>query len=126
MALRKKIVNKKLEQRINRKERIRKKVHGTGECPRMSVFKSLKHLYVQVIDDVEGKTLASVSTLTKEHRSVFEKSAAKQHPELIGQLIAKACKEKNISKVVFDRNGYPYHGKIEIIAKTARENGIIF
>jgi large subunit ribosomal protein L18 len=112
--------------RLNRKERIRKKVSGTVERPRLSVYKSLKHLHAQVIDDSTGKTLVHASTVSKELKGKLgdgdKKAAAKQ----VGLLIAEKCKAQKIEKVVFDRNGFPYHGRIAAIADGAREGGLQF
>lgn len=116
----------KEETRARRKKRIRKKVTGTTERPRLTVFRSARHIYAQVIDDTRGATLAAASTLTsgvKEGASEANKTdAAKQ----VGAAIAKVCSEKGISKVVFDRNGYIYHGRIRALAEGAREAGLSF
>ncbi len=116
----------KEETRTRRKKRIRKKVTGTTERPRLTVFRSARHIYAQVIDDTRGATLAAASTLTtgvKESVSEANKTdAAKQ----VGAAIAKVCSEKGISKVVFDRNGYIYHGRIRALAEGAREAGLSF
>lgn len=112
--------------RERRKLRIRKKVTGTTERPRLSVFRSAKHIYAQVIDDVSGCTLAAASTLSetihKELAGLDKKEAAKR----VGTLVADICKEKNISKVVFDRNGYLYHGRVVALADGARAAGLQF
>ncbi len=111
--------------RLNRKERIRKKVSGSSERPRLTIYKSLKHLHAQVIDDGTGRTLVSASTLSKELKGKLEgdkKSAAK----LVGSLIAEKCKAAKIEKVVFDRNGFPYQGRVAAIADGAREGGLQF
>lgn len=113
-----------VDSRQHRKKRIRKKVVGTSERPRLSVYKSLKHINAQVVDDAAGKTLAYASTLSKELKGKLDdgdkRSAAKQ----VGLLIAQKCKEAKIEAVVFDRNGYPYHGRIAAIAEGAREGGL--
>jgi large subunit ribosomal protein L18 len=109
-----------------RKKRIRKKVEGTPERPRLTVFRSARHIYAQVIDDTSGKTLATASTLAsgvKDQLSDANKSAA---AKLVGAAIAKACSEKGIAKVVFDRNGHIYHGRIRALAEGAREAGLSF
>lgn len=112
--------------RIRRKKRIRKKVSGTPERPRLTVFRSARHIYAQVIDDTRGATLAAASTLTPGVResvsNVTKTEAAKQ----VGAAIAKACSEKGITKVVFDRNGYLYHGRVRALADGAREAGLSF
>ncbi|HTR26319.1 MAG TPA: 50S ribosomal protein L18 [Terriglobales bacterium] len=105
--------------------RIRKKVIGTAERPRLNVYRSLNHIYAQVIDDLEGKTLASVSTATgkKGERVTGGNVAAAKN---IGKKIAELAKQKGITKVVFDRGGYIYHGRIKAIADAAREAGLQF
>ncbi len=109
--------------RLKRKIHIRKKISGSGERPRMSVFRSNKHLYVQVIDDTKGVTLAAISTLEKEYSALKNRveDAAK-----LGEAMGKRLKEKNIDKVVFDRNGFLYHGIVKAIADGARKAGVEF
>ena len=103
--------------------RVRKKVSGTQERPRLCVYRSNANIYVQVIDDVAGKTLASASTLDKE---VKTKHANKEAAKEVGALIAKRAKAKKIENVVFDRGGYIYHGIIKELAESAREGGLKF
>ena len=112
------------EQREKKRMRIRKKIHGTAERPRLSVFKSARHVYAQVIDDDTGATLAAASTLDEELAGAKAKKAetAKQ----VGALVAKRCLEKKIDKVVFDRGGFPYHGRVKALADAAREAGLKF
>lgn len=108
--------------------RIRKKVVGTPERPRLCVYKSLRHIYAQIIDDTprEGsRTLVAASTLSPEIRDKI-KSDNIEAARLVGQLIAKRALEKGIKKVVFDRGGYPYHGKVRALAEAAREGGLEF
>lgn len=112
--------------RLNRKERIRKKVSGTTERPRLSVYKSLKHLHAQVIDDATGKTLVHASTISKELKGKLGEGDKKAAAKQVGLLIAEKCKAQKIEKVVFDRNGFPYHGRIAAIADGAREGGLQF
>jgi large subunit ribosomal protein L18 len=112
--------------RGHRKSRIRKKVEGTPERPRLSVFRSAKHIYAQVIDDTKGSTLVTVSTLTKTLRADAGEKAKTDAAKIIGTEIAKACKSKGIAKVVFDRNGFLYHGRIKALAEAAREAGLDF
>uniref|UniRef100_A0A1D1Y2Y9 Large ribosomal subunit protein uL18c n=1 Tax=Anthurium amnicola TaxID=1678845 RepID=A0A1D1Y2Y9_9ARAE len=116
------------ENRIARHKRIRKKVEGTPERPRMCVFRSNKHLYVQVIDDSKMHTLTSASTMQKPVSEEFDYScgATIEVARKVGEVIAKSCLEKGITKVAFDRGGYPYHGRIEALATAARENGLQF
>lgn len=107
--------------RCHRKRRIRAKVKGTSNRPRVSVFRSLRDIYVQVIDDTTGRTLCAVSlndVAKKSQKNNLEGAVA------IGKIVAKKCQAQNIKEVVFDRSGYKYHGKIAAIAKTIRENGV--
>jgi large subunit ribosomal protein L18 len=109
--------------RERRKLRIRNKVSGTSERPRLTVFRSAKHIYAQVIDDTTGKTLVSTSTTTKGFGVDGDKTA---EAKAIGIAIAKAAVEQGIEKVVFDRNGYIYHGRVKALADGAREGGLNF
>lgn len=114
-------------QRIKRKARIRKRVSGTIERPRLAVFKSSKHIYAQVINDEIGCTLVAASTLDSELSSDKNENIKKSdEAKLVGALIAKRCLEKNIQKIVFDRSGYIYHGRIKALADSAREAGLKF
>ena len=112
--------------RENRKERIRKKVNGTVERPRLTVYKSLKHIIAQVIDDTSGRTLAEASSLSKELKGKLGDDDKKSAAKKVGTLIAERCKAAKIDKVVFDRNGFPYHGRIAALADGAREAGLSF
>ncbi|KYF80803.1 MULTISPECIES: 50S ribosomal protein L18 [Sorangium] len=116
----------KIVGRERRKLRIRKKVEGTPERPRLSVFRSTKHIYAQVIDDVSGKTLAHASTLSKDLKGSLDEDNKVEAAKKVGALIARICKEKQIDKVVFDRNGYLYHGRVSALAQAAREAGLDF
>jgi large subunit ribosomal protein L18 len=111
---------------LNRKLRVRKKVNGTTARPRLSVYRSLSHLYAQVIDDSAGTTLAHASTLSPELKGTLEELDKKGAAKKVGELIAKKCIEKDIKAVVFDRNGLPYHGRIAAVADGAREGGLQF
>lgn len=115
----------KNESRQRRKIRIRKKVHGTEERPRLVVFRSNMHIYAQIVNDVKGATLVSASTLSLS-KSEPGLHCNKSGAERVGKEIARLAKEKNISKVVFDRNGYIYHGRIKAVADGAREGGLEF
>jgi large subunit ribosomal protein L18 len=115
----------KSEIREWRKKRIRKKVRGDSSRPRLSVFRSTGHIYAQVIDDDARKTLLSSSSLCKDIKD-GEKGNKTEVARRVGESIAKACKEKNITKVVFDRNGFVYHGRIKALAEGAREAGLEF
>src|SRR5262245_15527152 len=112
------------ESRARRKKRIRKKVEGSQERPRLSVFRSAKHIYAQVVDDSRGITLATASTLDKGVRGEADEAKKSDAAKLVGAAIAKACADKGIAKVVFDRNGYIYHGRIRALAEAAREAGL--
>lgn len=115
--------NIKKLQREKRKKRIRAKIYGTSERPRLSVFRSLKHIYAQLIDDKAGKTLVAASDLElKKDKKMTKKMIARE----VGKLIAEKAKEKNIKQIIFDRNGYKYHGRVKELADGARENGLIF
>lgn len=116
------------EDRIARHARIRKKVEGTPERPRLSVFRSNKHLYAQVIDDSKMHTLASASTMQKLISEDLDYSSGPtlEVAEKVGEAIAKSCLEKGITKVAFDRGGYPYHGRIKALANAARVQGLQF
>ena len=115
--------NKTRDLRLKRKARCRVKLEGTIERPRLSVFRSPRHVYVQVIDDIQGNTLASVGTQKKAN---VGKRAGIETCTVLGKEIAKLCLEKKITKVVFDRNGFAYHGRIKAIAEGAREGGLEF
>ena len=114
--------NRKLE-RERRHRRVRTKISGTPECPRLCVFRSNTNLYAQVIDDVNKVTLASASTLDKE---VKTKKSNKEAAKEVGALVAKRAMEKNITSVVYDRGGYIYHGVVKELAEAAREAGLEF
>ena len=114
---------KKIKSRAKKRIRIRKKVFGTTERPRLSVFRSAQHIYAQIIDDAVGKTLVESSTISlKLPKGKGSREGAKQ----VGSDIASKAKTKNIKSVVFDRGGYLYHGRIEELAKAAREGGLQF
>src|SRR3954452_21910437 len=110
--------------RVRRKAHIRKKVEGSQERPRLSVYRSLNHIYAQVIDDVTGKTLAAASTLSPELKD--GKGKKKERAKEVGKLLAKKCQDAKVSAVVFDRNGFNYHGRIAAVADGAREGGLKF
>jgi large subunit ribosomal protein L18 len=116
----------KLEARKRRKSRIRSSVRGTGERPRLTIFRSLKHIYAQVIDDETQRTLASASTMEKAGIDAVAGLPKLEQAKKIGELIAKRCETKGIGKVVFDRNGYKYHGRVQAVASAAREAGLQF
>ena len=112
--------------RERRKLRIRQKINGTSEKPRLSVFRSAKHIYAQVVDDVAGKTVAHASTLSREVRGEASEAKKLDAAKKVGEAIAKALLAKGISKVVFDRNGYLFHGRVRALADAARKAGLKF
>ncbi|HNY38253.1 MAG TPA: 50S ribosomal protein L18 [Petrotogaceae bacterium] len=114
------------EERAKRHLRIRRTLSGTAERPRLVVFKSGKHIYVQIIDDVQGHTLAAASTSDKELKGKLEKTWTVEASKIVGKLIGERAKAKGISKVAFDRAGYKYHGRIKALADSAREAGLEF
>lgn len=120
-------INPRAASRLKRKRRIRKKVFGTALRPRLCVYRSLKHIYAQIIDDERGVTLVAASTLSPELRGQLDSVSGKvAAAKLVGQLVGKKALEKGINKVVFDRNGYLYHGRIQALADGAREAGLDF
>lgn len=118
--------NKREESRLKRKVRIRKNIFGTEERPRLSVFRSAKHIYAQVVIDSTGSTIVAASTLSPEIRDSIADVEKSDAAKKVGELIGKKALEKNIKKVVFDRNGFLYHGRIKALAEGARESGLDF
>lgn len=119
------MANKRTESRLRRKKRIRRHVNGQADRPRLTVFRSNKHIYAQVIDDASAASLASASSL----KVAVEKSdedGKRAAAKAVGAAIAKACQDKGIKSVVFDRNGYAYHGRVSALADAAREAGLEF
>jgi len=112
--------------RERRRARVRKAVRGTDERPRLSVFRSDRHIYAQVVVDSSGKTIVSVSTLTPELRTQLKKTADVAAAKQVGLLAARRCIEKGITRIVFDRNGFLYHGRVRAVAEGAREGGLKF
>ena len=113
--------------RLARKKRVRKKVRGTPERPRLSVFRSSKHIYAQIIDDRGAGTLVDACSMSKDVReNIQSQGGNKKGAAIVGEFIAKRALEKGIKKVVFDRNGFLYHGRIKVLAETAREHGLEF
>ena len=113
----------RVETRGRIRERVRSKVAGTTERPRLAIFKSQKYIYVQIIDDAAGKTIASASSKDADSSATGANAAA---AKAVGALIAKRAKDKGITRVVFDRGGYLYHGNVKALADAARENGLEF
>lgn len=117
----------KVGSREKRHRRIRKKIIGTMERPRLSLRRSTSHLYAQIIDDATGKTLVSVSTLSSDLKDKIKKDAGNvKGAAIIGSAIAEKCKKEGITKVVFDRAGYLYHGRVKALADAARKGGLSF
>jgi large subunit ribosomal protein L18 len=112
--------------RKKRHRRIRSRLQGTAERPRLSVFRSLKHMYAQVIDDTQGRTLAAASTLDEALKGMLAELAKRDEAAKVGQLIAERAKAAGFTKVVFDRSGYLYHGRVQKLADAAREAGLTF
>ncbi|HIE33226.1 MAG TPA: 50S ribosomal protein L18 [Thermodesulfobacteriaceae bacterium] len=121
---------RKVERRIRRKKRVRKKIFGTPERPRLSVYRSLKHIYAQIIDDTRGHTLVSASSLSPEIRERWEelkKEGGKTAiARAVGELLGKRAVEAGIKKVAFDRGGFKYHGRVKALAEGARSAGLEF
>lgn len=125
------MIKREFKKRKIRREKIRKrvrsKIFGTPERPRLSVYRSLKHIYAQIIDDVHGYTLVSMSSLSKEIKDEINNAKTKTEvSRVVGLALAKKALEKGITRVVFDRNGYKYHGRIKALAEGAREGGLVF
>jgi large subunit ribosomal protein L18 len=118
--------NVKITSRKRRQERVRARVRGTDAKPRLCVFRSAKHIYVQVISDEGGKTLVSASTLSGELRAGADKVKKLDAAKKVGELVAKKCLEQSIAQVIFDRNGFLYHGRVRALADAAREAGLKF
>ncbi len=114
------------ERRQSRHERVRKVVFGTAERPRLSVFRSGKNLYVQVIDDFQGKTLCAISTLNENFHKVSPKGNTVEASRKLGELFGPELAKKGIKKIVFDRAGYKYHGRVRALAEALREAGVDF
>ena len=112
--------------RTLRQGRVRRQIHGTSVRPRLCIYRSGKHLYAQVISDENGATLTAASTLSSELRTTLKKTATVDAAKEVGTLIARKCQEKGIVQVIFDRNGFLYHGRIRAAAEAAREAGLQF
>jgi large subunit ribosomal protein L18 len=119
-------IKSKEDARNRRKKRIRRRVRGTAEKPRLAVFRSLNHIYAQAIDDASGRTLLSASSLETDIKAKEGKTGNKSAAKLVGELVAQKCKEKGIESVVFDRSGYLYHGRVKALAEAARAAGLKF
>ncbi|RLC46015.1 MAG: 50S ribosomal protein L18 [Candidatus Cloacimonadota bacterium] len=113
--------------RKRRKRSIRKKIFGTPDKPRLSIYRSSQHIYAQIIDDVNGHSLVAMSTIMPLFKKqATDKMTKMERSKLVGKLLAEQSKAKNISKVCFDRNGFLYHGRVKALADSARENGLQF
>jgi len=116
----------KIASRMRRKKRIRKKISGSADFPRLCVYKSLHHMYAQLIDDGQGKVITGLSTLNKQVTAGVKKTGNAQAAKVLGEAIGKKAQELGIKKVVFDRNGFKYHGRVKALADGAREAGLSF
>jgi large subunit ribosomal protein L18 len=116
----------KKKARLARKSRVKKQVQGTPERPRLSVYRSSKHIYAQIVDDATGQTLAAASTMARDVRDGVKNSATVEAARTVGLALGRKALSRDITKVVFDRNGYAYHGKVKALADAAREAGLQF
>ena len=119
-------IKEKLRKRLTRHLRIRRKVIGTSERPRLNVYRSLKHIYCQIIDDIEGKTLVSASTQSTDIKTQIKYGGNIIAAEIVGKKIAEEAKKKGINKVIFDKGGYKYHGRVKALAESARKHNLSF
>lgn len=120
------LTSERLRKRLKRRRRIRHSVQGRADRPRLSVFRSLKHMYAQAIDDVQGRTLASVSTMEADLRKELSSHGGVAAAERVGREIGKRLSALGVQQVVFDRGGYRYHGRVKALADAARESGLRF
>ena len=116
----------RFDARRRRHARVRRKVSGTSERPRLNVYRSLRHIYAQVIDDSTGQTLVSASTLDTELRDEIGELAVQEQAKAVGKAVAERARAKGIEQVIFDRGGYPYHGRVKALADGSREGGLVF
>jgi len=112
--------------RRKRHQRVRNKVTGTAERPRLNVYRSSKHMYAQIIDDMTGKTLAAASTLDADVKADLSSTSNKEAAKKVGEIVAKRAKDNGIEEVTFDRGGYIYHGRVQNLAEGARDGGLKF
>ena len=119
-------LSKKKAARLKRKRRVRRKIFGTEEKPRLTVFRSARHIYAQVVVDTNSHALAAASTLDKEARQHSPFESKVEAAKLVGKIVARRAMEKGVSRVVFDRNGFLYHGRVRAVATGAREEGLDF
>ena len=118
--------NPRTQARLKRKSRIRKKIHGTSERPRLSVFRSARHMYAQIVDDTAGVTVVAASSMDKAFKEQAAFDSKKAAAEFVGQLVAQRALDKGIKHVVFDRNGFLYHGRVKALSEGARKAGLDF
>ena len=118
--------NVRQQARLKRKKRIRKKIHGTPQRPRLSVFRSSRHTYAQIIDDTVGRTLAAASTVDQQAKDSPKFKNKVEAAKFVGKLVGERAIDKGIKEVVFDRNGFLYHGRIKSLSEGAREAGLVF
>jgi large subunit ribosomal protein L18 len=116
----------RVEQRRVRRQRVRRKVRGTDKLPRLSVYRSLQHVYAQVISDDSGRTLAAASTLDPGVAETLKSKRNLEAAKMVGKVIAERCLQKGISQIVFDRDGFLYHGRLKALAEAARQAGLKF
>jgi large subunit ribosomal protein L18 len=119
-------LSEKESARLRRKKRVRQKVFGSEERPRLSIFRSARHIYAQIVTDTAGHTLVSASTLDRDVRAHPKFESKVQAASFVGKLVAQRAVDKGIGKVVFDRNGFSYHGRVQAVADGAREGGLKF
>jgi large subunit ribosomal protein L18 len=119
-------MNPKQAARLKRRRRIRKKISGSAARPRLSVFRSARHIYAQIIDDSQGQTLVAASTLSGQLKGKLSGLKKTDAAREVGKLLAAKAREKGISQVVFDRDGFLYHGRVKAVAESCRENGLEF
>jgi large subunit ribosomal protein L18 len=119
-------MNPRMSMRLKRKSRIRKNLSGTSSKPRLSVFRSARHIYAQIIDDLQGVTLVAAGSLSPEIKDKLSGLKKKDAAREVGKLLADKAKSKGIEQVVFDRNGFLYHGRIKSLADSCREHGLVF
>lgn len=112
--------------RKRRHVRVRRKIHGTAERPRLNVYRSLEHIYAQLIDDDAGQTLVALSTLSSDVKNELSSATKIEQAKSVGKQIAERAREKGIEQIVFDRGGFPYHGRVKALAEGSREGGLVF
>jgi large subunit ribosomal protein L18 len=124
--MQRKIRDDNARRRVRRAMRIRNRISGTAELPRLAVFRSAKHIYAQLVDDASGRTLVAASTVSKQVRGDVQELKKTEAAEKVGQTLAERAKEQGVTRCVFDRKGWPFHGRIAALAKGARDGGLQF